>query len=234
LALLVAVIVERLSLAYAKLKRNRRVKPPAAPVKVNLGAGVNVAPGWLNIDVNASALAARLPPQLIRHVAYRFSNVKRSLDANSYVDKLKEGVFVHHNLIYGIPLDDDTADIIYSSHFFEHLYRDDTERLLRDVRRVLKPGGVFRINVPDVTPWVEALKHGDTEAGLDGLFPRSARAAGGELGTHRYMYDFELLARLLKEAGFTEIHRCERQEGTVPDLQVLEHRSPSGIYVEAS
>jgi hypothetical protein len=88
--------------------------------------------------------------------------------------------------------------------------------------------------VPDLTPWVEALKRGDTEAGLDGLFPRSAGAAGGELGTHRYMYDFELLARLLKEAGFTEIRRRERQEGTVPDLQVLEHRSPSGIYVEAS
>lgn len=227
------VFVQRLNLALARLARDQRVEPRTAPVKVNLGAGVNVAPGWVNIDVNGTALAAKLPAPLIR-VAYRLSHVRRHQDADGYVDKLKQNVFVHHNLVYGIPLDDDTADFIYSSHFFEHLYRDDAERLFRDARRVLKPGGVFRINVPDVTPWVEALKRGDTEAGLDGLFPRSAGDDGGALGTHRYMYDYELLARLLKEAGFARVGRCRRQEGTVPDLLLLEHRSPTGIYVEAS
>jgi hypothetical protein len=98
---------------------------------------------------------------------------------------------------------------------------------------VLRPGGVLRINVPDLTPWIAALVAGDTERGLDGFFPRSSRDDANPLGRHRYMYDFELLNRLLVAAGFTEIKRCERRDGNVPDLMRLENRSEDGLYVEA-
>jgi predicted SAM-dependent methyltransferase len=226
-------LADRVIFAVARLKKDQRITPRSMPVKVNLGAGVNIAPGWINIDVNGSTLIAGLPGPLIR-LAYRLSRVKRIESSADYVRKLTRNVFVHHNLVYGIPLADQTVDFIYSGHFFEHLYRADAEKLFRDAHRVLRPGGVFRINVPDVTAWVELLKRGEIEEGLEGFFPRSEKNAGGVLGTHRYMYDFSVLQRLLREAGFTRVERCERHHGRVPDLELLEHRNPTGLYVEAS
>lgn len=225
--------IEKLNLGIAWLKRDQHYEPPPGLVKVNLGSGLVLAPGWINIDMNASTLSAGLPEPLIRLV-YHLSNAKQWFTIDEYAEKLKENIFVHHNLLYGIPLANESADYIYSAHFFEHLYREDSERLFREAHRVLKSSGVFRINVPSVDPWIAALAAGDIEKGLEGFFPRSAKEDAVSLGRHRYLYDFELLERLLREAGFEAVERCQRRQGVVPDLQLLEHRSESGLYVEAT
>jgi predicted SAM-dependent methyltransferase len=229
-----AITIERVNSLIASLKRRQLYEPPAhGPVKVNLGAGLAIAPGWINIDMNGSTLCAALPEPALRLV-YRLSNAKRWSDADEYVRKLKGNVLVHHNLVYGIPLPDASADYVYSAHFFEHLYREDAERLFRESHRILKPGGVLRINVPSLEPAVAALASGDTERGLEAFFPRSAEEDRSSLGRHRYMYDFRLLERLLREAGFSVVERRERRHGRVSDLEQLEHRSEDGLYVEAT
>lgn len=48
-----------------------------------------------------------------------------------------------------LPFRDASFDFAHSEHFFEHLFMDDAFALLRDVRRVLKPGAVLRTSVPD-------------------------------------------------------------------------------------
>ena len=49
-----------------------------------------------------------------------------------------------------IPFRDNSVNIIYSEHFFEHLdYPDPAKRFLMDCYRILKPGGTFSIGVPD-------------------------------------------------------------------------------------
>lgn len=54
------------------------------------------------------------------------------------------------NFIEGVPLPDGAADFVYHSHVLEHLTRQDGERFLRECHRILKPGGVLRIAVPDL------------------------------------------------------------------------------------
>lgn len=54
------------------------------------------------------------------------------------------------NIIEGVPLDDGVADFVYHSHVLEHLTREDGERFLRECYRILKPGGILRIAVPDL------------------------------------------------------------------------------------
>jgi predicted SAM-dependent methyltransferase len=224
--------LESVSLFVAWLRRHQHFEPEPGIVKVNLGAGITVAPGWINIDTNASSLVAGLPPPLVR-LAFRLSSARRWVSADDYVATLHRNTFVHHNLVYGIPIGNERADFIYSAHFFEHVYRDDAQRLFREALRVLKPGGIFRINVPSLDPWVEALASGDTEHGLDGFFARSAEDET-LLGRHRYMYNFDLLSRLLREAGFADVQRRNRREGATPDLDLLEKRSEHGLYVEAA
>jgi predicted SAM-dependent methyltransferase len=49
-----------------------------------------------------------------------------------------------------LPLADRHADAVYHSHVLEHLPRATADRLLRECHRVLKPGGILRVAVPDL------------------------------------------------------------------------------------
>ena len=50
----------------------------------------------------------------------------------------------------GLPVDDNSADAVYCSHVLEHLGRDDVPKALATTLRILKPGGIFRMIVPDL------------------------------------------------------------------------------------
>jgi predicted SAM-dependent methyltransferase len=54
------------------------------------------------------------------------------------------------DLTQGIPAESESFDVVYHSHLLEHLSSPDAEALLRECYRVLKPGGVLRIVVPDL------------------------------------------------------------------------------------
>jgi predicted SAM-dependent methyltransferase len=55
-----------------------------------------------------------------------------------------------HNLAKGIPFESDSIDVVYHSHMLEHLDREIAVKFLLDIKRVLKPGGICRIVVPDL------------------------------------------------------------------------------------
>jgi len=50
---------------------------------------------------------------------------------------------------YPLPFQDNSIDIVRSSHVFEHL--DDLIALMEDIHRLLKPGGVLEFTVPHVS-----------------------------------------------------------------------------------
>ena len=55
-----------------------------------------------------------------------------------------------HNLLDGVPFADASFDVVYHSHVLEHMTKRDGEAFLRECFRVLKPGGVLRVAVPDL------------------------------------------------------------------------------------
>lgn len=48
-----------------------------------------------------------------------------------------------------IELDDNSTQLIYFSHVLEHLEQDKGEHLIKEFYRILKPGGILRISIPD-------------------------------------------------------------------------------------
>jgi SAM-dependent methyltransferase len=58
------------------------------------------------------------------------------------------------NLLRKLPFKDNYFDLVYSSHFIEHLLYEDFELLLKECYRVLAPGGVIRLVTPD---WDEMI-----------------------------------------------------------------------------
>ena len=57
---------------------------------------------------------------------------------------------ISHNLIKGIPFEDNTFDVVYNAHFLEHLPKYAAPAFINECARVLRPGGIIRIVVPDL------------------------------------------------------------------------------------
>jgi len=53
------------------------------------------------------------------------------------------------DILKGLPYKDNTFEIVYSSHFVEHISRKDILDFLIECKRVLKPGGLIRLVLPD-------------------------------------------------------------------------------------
>jgi SAM-dependent methyltransferase len=212
------------------LHRSQHISLAAAnrPLKVNLGSSLVVSGDWINIDGSLSAFFASWPRPVLR-VIYRLASMQAQYTEAEYIQLLKRHRFIHHNLEYGIPLPAACADYIFSSHFLEHLSKQHGEQLVREAFRVLKPGGIVRIAVPDLAQTIAAYQAGDKAAAMDGIF---AYLDLGYFARHRYMYDFDMLGALLTRVGFVDVRRRAFQEGSVPDITVLDNR-PDSLFVEA-
>lgn len=151
---------------------------------------------------------------------------------------------------------DAAFDICFSEQVLEHFVRPGGLALLREVNRCIRPGGVVRIATPDLANVVRM--YGDQTfldvpyATRDVLEPTAAEALalfGSSYGTkgerlnifmygwgHRYLYDEEDLTRVLAEAGFTNMRRCQHSDSSHPCLRSLETRPTfqSALIVEGT
>ncbi|MEF3279760.1 MAG: methyltransferase domain-containing protein [Elusimicrobiota bacterium] len=54
------------------------------------------------------------------------------------------------NILKGLDFESNTFDAVYTSHFLEHLPKNKAVFVLKEIYRVLKPGGILRVVVPDL------------------------------------------------------------------------------------
>ncbi len=209
-----------------------------------MGCGKTVADGWLNLDRSPSVLLSRHP--LLR----RALGAARVLTPEQ-TEGIPTGV-VRANVARSIPVEDTTADYVYSSHMVEHLSRWECARFIRECRRVLRPGAILRIATPDLermirdyvdgtSPFLASravtaadafcLEYRAYENPDSNPVSRLARKlAGGD--SHQWLYDHESLTRLLLQSGFTDVTSCSYRQGATPDLELVEHRQ-RGLFLEA-
>jgi predicted SAM-dependent methyltransferase len=64
-----------------------------------------------------------------------------------------------HDLRKGLPFVSESFDAVYHSHVLEHIKRHDVSKFLLEIKRVLKPGGVMRVVVPDLENIARAYLH---------------------------------------------------------------------------
>ncbi len=146
------------------------------------------------------------------------------------------------NVLWGLPFTDGQCRYVFLSHLLEHLfYPTDAIGLLSEIHRVLAPGGVVRIAVPDIAQCIAAYQMGDDAffnarvehwGGGDGNATRLehflAYAGAGPdpawlFEAHKFGYDHDTLARALRVAGFTNITPSTYMASVHPALQVDSH-----------
>ncbi|GAA3200697.1 class I SAM-dependent methyltransferase [Actinocorallia longicatena] len=137
------------------------------------------------------------------------------------IDLAGDPVEVPWNLKRSLPFPDASAAALFSEHLLEHIPLHGVVNVLRDCHRVLKPGGIMRVGVPDAGRMLRSY----TEDGKD--FIATTRPDRPQLMLavqelfywydHCTMYDEEMLKWLLNATGFTgEIHRREPGETDLP------------------
>lgn len=209
------------------LKRNQRIAVSAGS-KANLGSGLEVAPGWTNVDGGMHALISGMPKAVIA-AAYRVTGSRSVYTKDEYVRILSENRFLQHDLRYGLPFHDRSLDYCVLSHALVHFSRTEATDLFREAHRVLRPGGVIRISTADADRLFNRYQQHEKMAVLEMLFGERTSC----LHQLKWLYDYEQLKSLLRLVGFNEIERCEYQRGAVPDLDKLDNRPDESLYVEA-
>jgi predicted SAM-dependent methyltransferase len=146
-----------------------------------------------------------------------------------------------------LPLADASVARLLAEHIVEHFdFVDELPAVLADWHRVLEPGGVVRIVVPDAKRYLQAYLSGDPERwqalGWDmtrlprGLYTpmHVVNHVFHQGGEHLFAYDFETLAWALGRAGFSTIEQTCYQVSRDPQLAIDQaNHAPYSLYVEA-
>jgi predicted SAM-dependent methyltransferase len=225
--------------------RHCRLSP--VPCRLNVGCGSTVSPAWTNIDNSPTMWLARRP--WLWRLARRLRLVPADMaDASTWAREVLVA-----DAVRGLPFPSGSVDVIYASHFLEHLRREDARAFLREARRLLRPDGVLRLVVPDLAAIIELYRQARVERnpqaadeffenlwvvdkGL-GRYPRWFRPLKAFLRTdvHHWMYDEASLSALLAETGFVSIRRCGYLESEIDCLEEVEQpvRLENAVCLEA-
>jgi ubiquinone/menaquinone biosynthesis C-methylase UbiE len=138
---------------------------------------------------------------------------------------------LHH---FPYPYDDNCADKIYLGDVIEHLVYLAAPLALKEIHRILKPGGKFEITCPDVMWIMERIVHGDwnEKANVDWLRKHEDpwdNAMDYLFGGWRHPEEYKIpgmghingfceksLVKLLEDAGFTRVYRVDDDRNPEP------------------
>ena len=195
--------------------------------KLHLGAFDQAVDGWINTDVTPHLVLARIPGLgALLHGTGHLSDERYGAYADGRFRRLR-----HLDLTRRFPFPDDGLAAIYSSHTFEHLHVDAAERALAECHRVLMPGGVLRIAVPNLDDIVAHYDPAAPDDFLDGIF-QGRTASDNCHARHWWHYNASSLGARMRAAGFAAVDQREFQSGLCPDLPAIETRRWS-LFMEA-
>lgn len=151
-----------------------------------------------------------------------------------------EGIDLCCDIRNGLPLPEDSTDYIVSIHALQALPYRDLVPALRELRRVLKPGGTLRLGLPDLDKGIQSYLRNDP--GYFYISDEDAQSIGGKLiiqmlwyGDSRSLFTYEFIEELLKKAEFRQVKRCGYKQTASPfkEIVALDNRERESLFVEA-
>lgn len=215
-------------------------------LKLNLGCGIKCPDGWVNIDSSFGVYLSKKP--LLSKILYVV--VPKFLGVLPTTSWPKNTTWMDLTKPFKFP--ENSVDYIYSSHTFEHFTYEESTFVLSECYKVLKPGGVLRIIVPDfesvvnkyfenkvTDPTVAARKFhvnsGFFEIPVPNSFFPLIKFYFQKKNNHAFMYDEEGLKFQIKNAGFIDMVRKGYNDSLIPEVVKVERKSrfENAICIEA-
>jgi predicted SAM-dependent methyltransferase len=166
---------DRLSTTVTKLDK----------VKLHFGCGPRVLKGWINIDLSYEPFEPYLPYYTDKHYPEEIRGTRDDL----YVINIIEN---------GLPLPDNSVDIIFHEDFFEHLTQKEQVIFLAETLRVMKKGAVHRINTPNLK--ASMRDNSEFAKGKTGVY-----ASEWENWHHYSIMTPAILDDMAKMVGYTQV-----------------------------
>lgn len=191
---------------------------------VNIGCGWSVGASWENYDGSPTLRFERIPfiGRMYTKNADRFPEAARFGD-------ITKGPIGKEN----------TADAIFCSHMLEHVALEDMRKSLQHMFRMLRPNGILRLIVPDLSTralaYTARIGHPDaanrfledamfgSKSSHNSLFARMQWAYGNS--GHLWMYDEPAMRTELEQAGFIKIRRCAFGDSEIAAFAEVEDRT---------
>jgi predicted SAM-dependent methyltransferase len=197
--------------------------------RLNLGCGPVQPDGWINVDGSHRARLASTLPWLDRSLTMAGLLPPTEFGPQTTVCNLQKRW----------PWTSGSVAAIYAGELWEHFEYPDAERLTTECFRVLRPGGVLRVCVPDGPEfWRTYLELFDRmmarpkaersaeplRARIDLYFREiCTRRIVGSMGhTHKWQFDEIQLVHLFECAGFTDVARMSLHDSRIPDIERVE------------
>jgi predicted SAM-dependent methyltransferase len=213
--------------------RLRRIAKHAVPIGLRGTARVAVT------DALAARERRKVPALLQREpLLLHLGSGTRYKDGWVNVDLAGDPVDLAWNLARPLPMPAACASGVFSEHVLEHLPFEAGLGLLREAHRVLRPGGIVRIVVPDAGKLLRSYVDGgrgfieETRGGRP-----TPMTAVNELFywyRHCWLYDTQTLVLALEAAGFAETTEREFGASDLPGGSPdTPDRRAESLYVEA-
>lgn len=206
--------------------------------RLNIGCGPVQPEGWVNIDnSNRAKLASRLP------WLDKALTALRVLPPTEFSRRTTTG-----DVTRRIPFPDELVGAIYSGEMLEHFTYDDGQKFLAECYRVLQPGGVLRLRVPDnYRFWKQYVEQFERMHALPRetwtdehscwvkMFFRDICVKMPGLKSmghyHKWMYDEVSLVLAVQKQGFVHAERRAFLDSRIEDIHLVEVRDD--LIIEA-
>jgi SAM-dependent methyltransferase len=152
----------------------------------------------------------------------------------------RKGVEIRCDIRDGLPLAAEEFDYISSVHALQEVPLAELVRVLEELRRVLKTGGVLRLCLPDADKGIDAYLR--RERAFFVVPDAHAKSLGGKFITQLVWYGhtltpftYDFIEELLLKAGFRRVVRCDFRSTQSPHSGIVEldDREQESLFVEA-
>jgi predicted SAM-dependent methyltransferase len=146
------------------------------------------------------------------------------------------------DLSRALPLPNDSFDGAFCEHVLEHFSLEDGIKISREIRRVLRPGGAFRVIVPNaehvLRMYLEKPRDliayrgsGDSDATAMEMVNSFFR----QRYEHQFLYDWATMEKMLLKAGFGKVSRTRFNVAVHLQPIILDDTKyeSESLYVEA-
>jgi len=198
---------------------------------------LSVKPGGRNTDTNRTSLKINLCSGPIRIDGYL--NIDICAGSDIVLDLENELV----------PLPDESVDIVACNSAINYFSQNRGSEIIKDVYRVLKPGGIARFATQDLHILAEKYLKRDSDFYFEKLSDGRDRFPGKTFGDKfneffygfhsgggkhcKFVYDFESLRTLFEEAGFKLIEKKNYGDSIIPEVNQLDNRPEQMFFLEA-